>query len=375
MANIERSGYAKIDLSSKNSFCLTVTGFDKTRRLAVEGQEDFTTGAPKEATSLLRTVMLAHLVAKHFPEVIETNFDVTHTIFLSELYKHYGYGTPTIKKSPEQIEIPDQQKYFNPGNAIEIANAHSGGLDSVYRVLKMLVEGESVMAVHLRNLNPKGNFKEAEASRNQARIFNIPFQEIKLINGTDNTGFDAMKTRDMLLGLMVAIAGQDHGVKKVTIEGDMQTSPQSHFSEYAPAWEFFNKLIASSGLKTNIQGIDAHDIESVGEVIKFEKILNLDILPFVQNCFSASYQIHNNRRKWERETPFLAGKSPEHWCGSCTKCRKMTLGRIYYGDERLSGIPGKEVKFFKEDTKKWMNVYSKNRDLISESFLRHLENI
>jgi len=373
--NSERADRVQVDLSPKNPFGLTFKATDKNRSLFIEEPIGFGEGTPFSSQELLRTVMLAHLVIRHFPRVIETNFAVDHKVFLDELYKHYDFSTPKIIKNGEQIDPKLVGAGEDKMEKISYANAHSGGLDSVYRVATLLNENQKVMIAHLRNLNPKGNYKEALASRLQAEIFGVPYEEIKLRNGTDNTGFDVMRTRDMFLALVVAMTAEQFGAEKVFIEGDMQTDHEAHFSEYKPAWVFFNKLIKDAGLSSRVEGMDAHDIETVGAVIKLESELGIAILPLVQNCFSAEHQLHNNRRRWEREAEFLAKRSPEHWCGSCVKCRRMTLGRIYYHDPRLERIPKKEIKFFIDDTKRWLENYPNNKHLISESFLKHLDKL
>ena len=370
----ERADRVHVDLSPKNPFGLTFQAGDKNRSLFIEEPANFGSETPYSSQELLRTVMLAHLVIRHFPKTIETNFAVKHKIFLDELYAHYGFAPPKIIKASEQIT----PKIIGPAKEKErilYANAHSGGLDSVYRVATLLSKNQKVLIAHLRNLNPKGNYREAVASRIQAEAFKVPYEEIRLRNGTDNTGFAVMRTRGMFLALVAAMVGEPYGTMKVFIEGDMQINPSAHFSEYKPAWEFFNKLIKNTGLGSQVEGMDAHDIETVGAVIKLETELGVDILPLVQNCFSTEPQTRNNRRKWERETKFLAEKSPGHWCGSCVKCRRMTLGRIYYHDPDLEKMPANEIKFFVKDTYRWIGEYSGNRDLITDSFLRHLKDL
>ncbi|QQG41840.1 MAG: hypothetical protein HYV90_00810 [Candidatus Woesebacteria bacterium] len=371
----ERAGRVHVDLSPKNPFGLTFPAPDKNRSLYIEEPKNFGVGTSQSSQDLTRTVMLAHLVIRHFPAVIETNFKVDHTIFLNEVYKHYGFSPPKIVKSKDQVEPIFMESKEDKTEKILYANAHSGGLDSVYRAALLLSQNKKVLIAHLRNLNPKGNYREAVASREQAQSFGLPYEEIRLRNGTDNTGFSAMRTRDMFLALAVAMASAPYGSTKVFIEGDMQVGPKSHFSEYKPAWEFFNKLMKDSGLNSQAEGIDAHDIETIGEVIKLEKNLGIDIIPLVQNCFTAPYQMGNNRGKWERETPAIFENSSDHWCGSCIKCRRMTLGRIYYHDPRFAKVPKREIKYFVNDTYKWLEEYPNNSDLISESFLRHLGNL
>lgn len=375
MPNTERIDFAKVDLSPKNPFGLTFRASDKNRSLFIEEPGEFGAGTTKESQDLLRTLMIAHLTARHFPKVIETNFDISGKIFLDELYKHYGFEKPRIVKGEAKIEPNYVEQDGIKKEKVLYANAHSGGLDSVYRVAKLVSEGKSVMLSHLRNLNPKGNLSEAVASRTQAQAFGIPYEEIKLRNGTDNTGFAVMRTRDMFLALVTAMVAEPYKVKKVFIEGDIQADPSSHFTEYAPAWVFFNNLIKEAGLHSQVEGMDAHDIETIGEVLKLEQKLGINILSLVQNCFTAPYQIGNNRGKWERETPVIAKNSSEHWCGSCIKCRRMTLGRLYYHDPKFEKVSTKEISYFVRNTYQWLRDYPNNQELISESFMKHLNNL
>lgn len=375
VANPEHADYIKVDLSSNNPFGLTFFTPEKNRNLFIEEPTGFGEGVSLEAQDLLRTVMMAHLVIRHFPKVIETNFKVGSKEFLDELYKHYGYPKPKIIRSEKIITPEVRGTEVQKKHAVVFANAHSGGLDSLYRAAKLLYEGKTFMMAHIRNLNPTGTLREAVASRNQAKVMGVDYEEVRLRNGTDNTGYSVMRTRDMFLALVAAIAAKPYGVKKILIEGDMRNDPSSHFSEYGPAWEFFNNLLNKVGINSAVEGIDAHDIETIGEVIIMEQRLGIDILPMVQNCFTPQNQMGNNRRKWERETPVLAKRSPDHWCGSCAKCRRMTLGRLFYHDPRFRGVASREIQYFVNDTRKWLEAYPNNKELTSESFIRHLENL
>lgn len=377
MSNAERSEYVKVALSAKNPFELTSNRADQNRSLAIVEPADFASGTTKEAQDLLRTVMMAHLVTRHFPKKIETNFEVGSTVFLNELYGHYGFGKPKIVRGEIQITPDFVAAKGKRKEKVLYANAHSGGLDSLYRAAVLTAERKPILLTHLRNLNPTGTLNEAVASRKQAREFGVPYEEVRLRNGTDNTGFAVMRTRDMFLGLVTAMVAEPYGARKVFIEGDMQISPKSHFSEYAPAWEFFNKLLTEVGINSQVEGMDAHDIESIGEVLRLEKELGIDIIPLVQNCFTPKYRIKSIRKRWEREARVISRNSPEHWCGTCAKCRRMTLGRLFYHDGRFSKVPKREIEFFIADTYKWLNDPGNpnNRALASESFMEHLDKL
>lgn len=373
MAVVERQAQVTVNLSPRNSFDLTMELSGKKHGLAVVEPENFGHDTPEAAQDLLRTVMVAHLIAPYFPKVIETNFDITYGNFLAELYHHYGYKPPRIQMGSDQI-IPAYPKPTDADFAhIPNASAHSGGLDSVYRLVRFLERGEAVLVVHLRNLNAKGNYAEANASQRQCEAWGLSYNQVRLKNSSGNYGFDTMRTRDLLLSLLVAVSAKPHGVRRVVIEGGMGSDPkEAHFSEYAPAWEMFNSLLKGLGLDIEVEGVDPGDIETIEEIIRLEKELGLDILPLVQNCFSAPFQVHSNRRKWERLTPVIAKNSPDHWCGSCLKCRRMTLGRIYYADPRLKYLSQGEIDSFVADTFDWMRKYPHNRDLLSGSFVAHL---
>jgi len=365
---------AEIILSERNPFDLTLKGVDKNFRLAIEEPTGFGRGTTKESQDLMRAMMTAHLLAPTMPENIYTNFDFHFSELLDAMYEYYGKKKPRIMKIGEGRVQPKIAGEADPEQSLRVATSHSGGLDSVYRIAKLLENKETPLAVHLRNLNFKGNAWEAEASREQCESWGVPYLQVKLRNSSGSTGFDTMKTRDLLLALVVAIQGAPNNVNQVLIEGGMGSDPRNyHFSESIEVWSWFNGLLKDIGLDVEVVGVDPGDIETIGEIIDLEKQLGITILPMVQNCFSAPFQMPNNRRKWERETPTIAQNSSDHWCGSCHKCRRMTLGRLFYHDPRLSGVSGEERGYFVKDTYDWIRKYPHNADLLSESFMTHLE--
>jgi len=316
--------------------------------------------------------MAAHLLGPTMPEKIYTNFDFHFPELLNTLYEYYGKSKPRIIKMEEQVK-PEIRSVEAEGEEYKTATSHSGGLDSVYRIAKLLESGETPLAVHLKNLNAKGNLLEATASEKQCESWKVPYLSVRVRNGSGNIGFDTMRTRDLLLALVVAMEAAPNKISKVLIEGGMGTDPATiHFSENENVWKWFNKLLKETGLDIEVVGVDPGDIETIGEIIELEKKLNISILPMVQNCFSAPFQIGNNRRKWERETPTIAEHSSYYWCGSCTKCRRMTLGRLFYGDPRFKNVSKEEVAYFVDDTYSWIKKYPHNAYLLSESFATHL---
>lgn len=368
-SEIEQSDIVSIKAVGANLLDMNVEE-ERKRRLAIAEHVDFE-GVPEEGMGLLRTVMVAHLIAPYFPKIIETNFGVTDKVFIDELYKYYGYKPPRLIMSDDVCSVPMAKTHEYP--KVEVANAHSGGLDSAYRMAGLLKEKKKVMGVHLRNLNTKGNFAEYQASKQQCETWGVPFENIRLINNSLNGGFDTMRTRDFLLAIATAVTAYQYGASKVMIEGGMFDDPEKgHFSENTDAWEMFNNLVAKADLKIKVEGIDPGDVETVGEVVKLEKDLGIEILPLIQNCFSAPFQRGFLRKKWFRDTPVIAQNSSEHWCGSCLKCRRMTMGRLIYKDPRFAEVPQSEVEYFVKDTYNWLKIYKHNGDMVSESFLKHL---
>lgn len=371
MSNTENRA-ASIMLSEKNPFDLTYIGGEGKHSLAIVEPNTFGECTKKETQDLMRSMMVAHVLAPKMPETIETNFDFHFPELLYALYEYYGKSNPRIIKMGEQIK-PEIRSGELSKQEYKSATSHSGGLDSVFRIAKFLEEDEIPLAVHLRNLNSKGNAYEARASEVQCVSWNVPYLSVRLRNGSGSSGFETMRTRDLLLALTVAIQAAPNGTKNVQIEGGMGTDKEKyHFSENSDVWKWFNKLIKETGLDVEVVGVDPGDIETIGEIIELEKKLKISILPMVQNCFSAPFQIQNSRKKWERETPNIARESSGHWCGSCHKCRRMTLGRLFYSDPRFIDVTKSEREYFVKDTYDWMKKYPHNDDLMSVSFRKHL---
>ena len=374
MLGIEQSDRMRIEIANKNCLDMDVVGGEK-HGLGLVEHGGFSK-VPEEGIGLLQTVMVGHLIAPFFPKIVETNFGMSQTEFIKELYRYYGFRPPKIVRLPDQVDNNFLQNEIYSGQRIELASAHSGGLDSAYRLTKLMAEDKNVLAVHLRNLNNKGNYSEAVASKKQCEVWDIPYEQVRLRNSSGNSGFESMRTRDFLLAIVTAVSAYQYSTEKVLVEGDMVEDPSvSHFSENASAWKMFNKLLLDAKLEMQVEGVDAGDIETVGEVIRLEKELGIEIISLVQNCFSAPYQLPNSRQKWVRETPTIAKNSSEHWCGSCLKCRRMTLGRIYYNDPKFNRVNLNEVNYFVRDTYNWLRKYPNNSDLISISFMNHLEAI
>lgn len=363
---------AQVSLDPRNPFDLTMVDNSGKHRLAIEEPLTFGEGSTKETQDLMRSMMVAHMVGPKLPETIYTNFDFHFSELLNALYEYYGKRKPKILKSPGKI-IPTIKNPNVRYESLETVTAHSGGLDSVYRIAKLLEEEDIPLAVHLRNLNAKGNAWEAAASEAQCSEWGVPYISVRLRNNSGSHGFETMRTRDLLLALAVAIQAAPYEVKNVLIEGGMgKDTSKYHFSEQVDVWVWFNQLLKDTGLDLEVVGVDPGDIETIGEVIELEKKLGLSILPMVQNCFSAPFQVPSTRKKWERETPSIAEASSGHWCGSCHKCRRMTLGRIFYSDPKFNKVSQGEIDFFITDTEKWLQKYTHNADLISQSFLDHL---
>lgn len=363
---------ARIEISSDNPFGMSYSG-DIARNLSVENYADFCPPS-NNASSLMRTAMVMHLVAPEFPPIIKTNFRLENKILIDEMYKFYGKRVPKIVATPPG-ECPQKAKE-GPDEHFDVANAHSGGLDSAYRAVKMIASGEKVVAVHVRNLNAKANYLEARASRAQAEAWGIPYKEVHLKNGSKNTGFSSMRSRDIFLATSAVFATDCNGVNEVFVEGDfLKRKKGAHFTEYQGTWKLFNGILRKNGVDARVTGMDGGDIETVEKVLALEKTLGIKVLDLVQNCFSAEYQKSFLVKKWQRETPQLALASSEHWCGSCLKCRRMTIGRLYYHDPKFEEVPIAEVEYFVNDTYHWMKKYEHNSDLISKSFTKHLKNL
>ncbi len=218
-------------LSEKNPFDLTMKNGEGVHRLSIEEPLWFGQGANEETQELMRSMMAAHLLGPVMPEKIHTNFDFHFPELLRELYEYYGKKMPKILKLSERVK-PEIRNPEVVQEKFGQASSHSGGLDSVYRIAKLLEKGETPLAVHLKNLNAKGNYREAVASEEQCRDWQVPYLSVKLRNSSGSSGFDTMRTRDLLLALTVAVASAPNKTETVLIEGDMGTDRSKyHFSE------------------------------------------------------------------------------------------------------------------------------------------------
>lgn len=375
MTRIEQADKCEVNISPKNPFSLKLKGKKHNEQIAIVDPERSLSDQPKVIRDLWRTVALSHLVSAYFPRIIETNFPVNYTDLVNALYDYYGYRPPKISANSNRLNLEFHANESKLNDGAYIVNSHSGGLDSCFRLASHLARGEMVRAVHLRNLNRVLPGDEAERSSYQCKQWNVPFTEVKVINSSELKGLDVMRVRDLLVAATVVLTAYRYGIKEVLVEGGFVDSPdEGDFSESKGAWNLFNNLLSDAGLDINVTGEYPGDIETVGEILNLEKKLNITILPLVQNCFTRKCWAANNRRKWERKTPELAKAClSENTCGSCPKCRRTVLGRIYYEDTRLSGVPSEEISYFIKDTKQWIKRYGHNT--VSTSFHSHLSDL
>ena len=366
-----RPNVQRVTISSKDKpFDLSLDTKPK-HNLEIVEPKTFGAGTSLEAQAFIRTLLLAHLIARHLPQQIDTNFPVWSSEIFEGLYAHYGYPPPRITKIDPQIS-PGKIEGNGYFPEIENASASSGGADSAFRITDIIARGQGVVAIHIQNLN-KSPHAEAEASELQALSWGIPYRKVRLRNSSGNSGYATMTTRDLLIGGLCAVAATPYRAKRVLIEGPMIKNPKGcDYSEFEGAWVLFNRSLKNAGLEVQVFAPDQGEIETIGQLLDIERRTNLKIIPLIQNCFSGVYELKNNRGSWESKARMLSEASPPQWCGSCYKCRRVSLGRIFFKDPRLANVPDEEKKFFVRDTFRWLDQYPNGARLASGSFIAHL---
>jgi hypothetical protein len=145
---------ASITVSEKNPFDLSMLDSRGKHHLAIEEPVLFGEGTSKEVQDLMRSMMTAHMVGPMMPEKIQTNFEIHFPELLYELYEYYGHRKPKIEKLREQVRPVIRTSQIER-EFYDQATTHSGGLDSVYRIVKLLENGETPRCTSQESLTPK----------------------------------------------------------------------------------------------------------------------------------------------------------------------------------------------------------------------------
>ncbi len=333
-----------------------------------EGQERIKVKSKYPDTGLSRFLFtnlgLMHMIAPYLPHKISPNFWIASQMkdLIAAMYKSENLNPPLVH-ALDGLGFP-----FLNADSKKVAVAYSAGKDSMWNLwwAREKYGPENVLAVHIRGLNRGQTSEEFEYAKKQQKKIGFELETIELLNGSRNSGFEVMRSRDMFLAGIIIPVAIEWGASKVIIEGFAEADPREMFTGQEKNMKYFNEILASLGIPVQVDWrSDRKEMDAVKDLLVHQP----DWLSHVCNCFSnPAYKIFL-RKSWVNRTPRLARIFYDSQCGSCVKCRIINIVRILY-DSKMGRIPKQEIHTYLKNTAQWIKKkYPTHADMIEGSFL------
>lgn len=319
--------------------------------------------------NLFASLGTMHLVAPYLPKVITVNFNVPEPLaaLINAMYRFEGRGKPPVLISTESsAKLAPTLPLFSKGSK-KVAIAYSAGKDSMWNLWRAAKKYgiDNVLAVHVRNLNKNNGSDELKYTLRQQKIFGFKNLEIiELKNGSLNTGFQTMRSRDMfLMGLTIPVALK-FGATQILTEGFYGAQADEPFFTGAEEnMRYFNEVLTNLGIPIKVAWKNRNEMHVIKDL--FENCPNW--MPHLCNCFTIPVYKGTQRKLWQKRTPTFPLYDSQ--CGVCVKCKIVNLARILY-DPEAKKISPKDILAFLRLTDNWVrDKRVKRSDMIEGAFM------
>lgn len=306
---------------------------------------------------------LMHLIAPHFPKVIETDFLVNEYTkgIIEAMYCHHGRQIPVFEDQDSQLVPPPIAKdyeVFPNGRAVVAFSAGKDSLNNLRRAREKFGP-DYVFAVHVRGLNRGVAAEEERYAQLQAEKLGFLLGVVDLKNGAMHKGGDIMRSRDIFLTAMIVPHALAFGAREIITEGfygDVRGEP---FSGVPQGMYYLNNALRKLGLPVQVRWHDQPEMEIVKDLFQGWP----EAIQHIHNCFSPGYRKGGCRRAWLKRAPSIGRQLLPSQCGSCVKCLTITLGRMLYDPEfRLTDED--RLTFFAYLTD-WISKHPTDRDIFT----------
>lgn len=313
------------------------------------------------AESLFDWLGTMHLVAPYLPREILTNFGIPRVMrqLIDDMYQSEKQASPVFI-SPRNRLAHFAGLQASSGKAI---SSHSGGKDSLWNTWRAQNElgRKNVLAVHIGGLNRSNASGERRQSLKQSKKLGFEIRVVELRNGSVETGFKVMRSRDMfMMGIIIPIA-LEFGASQIITEGFGEGNAGTQFTGQEKNLLRFSRDLKRLGIPVQVVWKNAKEMDVVRGLAENAP----EWLALTHNCFAPEcYKIGINA-SWRRRTPTFV---PKRWqCGSCIKCRIIRLAQLAYGK---NGISKKDAILFLKNTASWIpQKWPTHSDMIDGSFL------
>ena len=346
-----------------NGLSLSMQGPEKIERLGIRSSYP----ADESSRTLFASLGTMHLVGRHLPRTIQTNFAIPQPIqeLIGAMYRSQGKNPPALACSSEIQEwIPPAAYWPEPPR---VAVAYSAGKDSMWNLWRAIERYgvENILVIHVRGLNKNNGSNEYQYTLRQQKKF--PFQHltvIDLLNSSTNTGYKTMVSRDMFLAGLAIPHALAFGATKIITEGFKEETPDEPFSGLEKNMTYFNGILSQLRVRVRVAWWNRSEQDIVRDLYRHRPRW----MPHLCNCFSIPNRKAHLRDCWAHNAPTI--KLYDSQCGSCIKCRIVNLARLEL-DPACRNVRREDVVYFLKNTDTWMrspdNIHI---DMITPSFLR-----
>ena len=298
---------------------------------------------------------LGYMICDKFPRTIKTNFPVIGPMrqLIGEMYEFHNRRSPRWKCPPfrGQKRLIDRRN-LDPRRVVVTL---SGGKDGLYYLLRAIDEygKENVLPVHLARLSMEGvAHREFKAAKKLAELLSANLKTIEFTNSTRVPGPRIMNFRDIFLLAMLAGEAQRFGAKKIFIEGsdDAQASGNPYFSDLDSSEQAMLQILREWGVDVEVESESISEYEVLRRMYANPEWAKL--MPYTHSCLRCD-KLTTFCRKWYKgRFPRLFQRFYWMQCGSCFKCRVITLARILW-DPAMQQVPQKELREYVLRTEEW----------------------
>lgn len=329
---------------------------------------------PKDELSrnIFRWFSLMYIVSPYLPSKITTDFSVPEPIrhLIEEMYVHEGAEKPNFHLTDKKLaKVTDYYKFPKLTNDEKAVLTYSGGKDTLQNLnwMERAYGLDNILAVHFKGMNRVNSDGEYRMSLEQSKHVGFPIEILDLLNGSKNYGREIMRARDMFIVGVTSPIALRFGASNIVLEGCYYNKNEGQgepFTTHLYAWKLFNKTLESLGLPVQADWRDCEGVEAVAQLAQNHP----DWLHLVSNCFIPPHRRRSAREKWGKNTPSLLPIGEN--CGSCVKCREVTLGRI--GNDPTLHATKEDVVFFLKDTIKYFSERPDKWDIMGKAFEKRL---
>ncbi len=311
---------------------------------------------------------LLYLISDLKPKRINTNFSVLWPIsmLMESVYEldkvshkpFFSWSETAYHDHGEDYNNARKNKSFSNGVATSserVIVAYSGGRDSLWNMMwaQEKYGVDNVMAVHISGLN--GDRAQEEKKYILKQFSKLGFKHFRIVNlsGANEIYMSAGDYSNyfyylFIAGILTPIA-LEFGAGRIITEGYLVPD----------VMKAFNTILQLADIPVKVCWRDISDMGVTKELIKKKP----EWLPYVCGCFASGGVKKKLRRAWKKRAPTFPFYKSE--CGSCYKCKILSLARILY-DPALKETRREDIVDFLENTVKWAYLNEINYQTIKD---------